>query len=294
MSEPGSLTAEPTGLFTSDNVDIAVYDFGGEGPDLLLVHATGFCAGVFRPLARELRDRFHCHGIDLRGHGHSSRPADGKFPWSRFADDVLEVISQLGLRQPFGFGHSCGATSVLMAEERRSGTFGGLYCFEPVIFPDSLPPAFTTDNPLARGARRRRDVFPSAEEALANFLSKPPFANLDPMAMANYVTEGFEKVPTAEGGDGKAVRLRCRRDDEAAVYEEGGRHDAFANLSTVSCPVTLAYGGLTDAFGRDFMEADAAALPDAEIVVLDHLGHFGPVEDPSMVARSVKAALRPG
>ena len=264
MSEPGSLTAEPTGLFTSDNVDIAVYDFGGEGPDLLLVHATGFCAGVFRPLARELRDRFHCHGIDLRGHGHSSRPADGKFPWSRFADDVLEVISQLGLRQPFGFGHSCGATSVLMAEERRSGTFGGLYCFEPVIFPDSLPPAFTTDNPLARGARRRRDVFPSAEEALANFLSKPPFANLDPVAMANYVTEGFEKVPTAEGGDGKAVRLRCRRDDEAAVPGKAatghaGRFDSRGahRRSCVAAPLPGLSGPLDPGFAVGAFAADA-------------------------------------
>ena len=39
---------------TPDGVGIAVYDFGGHGPDLLLVHATGFCAEPFGPLARAL------------------------------------------------------------------------------------------------------------------------------------------------------------------------------------------------------------------------------------------------
>ncbi|MGI0151798.1 MAG: alpha/beta fold hydrolase, partial [Thermoplasmata archaeon] len=43
---------------TPDGLEIAVYDFGGRGQDLLLVHATGFCAEVFTPLAQELGEHF--------------------------------------------------------------------------------------------------------------------------------------------------------------------------------------------------------------------------------------------
>ena len=186
---------------TPDGVDLAVYDFGGTGPDLLLVHATGFCAGVLLPLAGALSDRFHCHAVDLRGHGRSGRRADGDFAWSGFATDVLTVVDRLGLDRPLGFGHSCGGASLLLAEQARPGTFAGLYLFEPVVLPDRTAPFPVEENPLSRGARRRRETFPSADEAFVNFSSKPPFDDLDPDVLRRYVEDGFEVVPAADGGD---------------------------------------------------------------------------------------------
>ncbi len=49
-----------------DGLRIAALDWGGDGPPLLLLHPNGFCAGLFDPLARRLRD-------DLPGGG--GRPA---------------------------------------------------------------------------------------------------------------------------------------------------------------------------------------------------------------------------
>jgi pimeloyl-ACP methyl ester carboxylesterase len=278
---------------TPDGVGIATTDLGGDGPDLLLVHATGFCAGVLAPMASHLSGRFHCRAIDLRYHGDSDRPADRDFAWSGFATDVLATVDGLGLDRPLAFGHSCGGAALLLAEERRPGTFRGLYCFEPVVFPG--PPAAVPayDNPLSTGARRRRETFPSRTDAFLNFSSKPPFGGLDPDAIAAYVEDGFEVVPADEGGDGQTVRLRCRRDDEAEVYAHGLTHDAFVNMGRVACPVTLACGAGTDSFGPSFLEADAAQLPDATVEELPGLGHFGPLERPGAVAASVAQALGP-
>jgi len=180
---------------TADGLALAVYDFGGQGPDLLLVHATGLCAEPFGPLARALGGRFRCWGLDLRGHGRSDRPADGDFAWSGFATDVLTVVDHLGLRQPFGFGHSCGGATVLLAEQARPGLFRSLYCFEPVVMPDAARAVVAASNPLADGARRRRSSFPSAEEALANYASKPPYSDLDLECLRLYVHGGLEPVP---------------------------------------------------------------------------------------------------
>jgi pimeloyl-ACP methyl ester carboxylesterase len=284
--------AEPArSCTTGDGVELALYDFGGSGEDLVLVHATGFCAGVLLPLARSLGDRFHCWALDLRGHGRSGRPVDGDFAWSGFATDVLAASDELGLERPAGFGHSCGGASLLLAEQRRPGSFGSLYLFEPVVMADH-PGAFATeDNPLSAGARRRREEFPSAEDAFVNFSAKPPFGDLDPTALLRYVEDGFETVPADEGGDGEAVRLRCRRDDEAEIYRHGFGHGAFAHLPEVRCPVTFAYGTATDAFGRSLMEADAAQVPTAAVVAFDGLGHFGPLERPDRIADGVLAAL---
>ncbi len=292
MSEGGpSSGPSPEWCTTPDGVPIAVYDFGGEGPDLLLAHATGMCAQPFGPMARSLAGHFRCWGLDLRGHGRSGRPVDGDFAWSGFATDVLTVVDHLGLDHPFGFGHSCGGATVLLAEQARPGLFRSLFCFEPVVMPDAARAVVAASNPLAEGARRRRSEFPSAEDALANYASKPPYADLDPEALRLYVEGGFELVPRSEGGDGRAVRLRCRREDEADTFAAAGLHEAFAHLSEVGCPVTFCCGAETDAFGAKLMAADAAPVPRSQVEVLAGMGHFGPLQAPQAVAEAVIRAL---
>lgn len=284
----------PTGRCTTpDGVAIATYDFGGSGPDLLMVHATGFCANVLGPIARALTDHYHCWAIDLRGHGRSGRPSDDDFAWTGFATDVLTAVDHLGLERPLGFGHSCGGASLLLAEERRPGTFASLYGFEPVVFPnDPVPPALG-GNPLSAGALRRRDTFPSRTDAMANFSSKPPLADLDPAVLSAYVEDGFELVPTIDGGDGRLIRLRCRKEDEALVYANGASHGAFGALDRVQCHVTLVCGERTDAFGLDFLEADAERLRSATVEVMPDTGHFGPLQYPRRTAASILRAFDP-
>ena len=117
-----------------------------------------------------------------------------------------------------GFGHSCGGAAIVLAAEDRPGIFDAMYCFEPVILPEERPATAFEDNPMSVAARRRRETFPSAEDAFVNFSAKPPFRDLDPDVLRLYVEEGLEPIPPDEGGDGLAVRLRCRREDEAAIY----------------------------------------------------------------------------
>ena len=276
---------------TPDGIELAVYDFGGTGPDLLMVHATGFCAGVLLPLATALSDRFRCHALDLRGHGRSGRPPDGDYTWSGFGTDVLTAVDRLGLEGTAAFGHSCGGASLLLAEQRRPGSFSGLYLYEPVVVPDRPVPFSLEENPLSRGARRRRETFPSTEDAFVNFSSKPPFGDLDPDVLQRYVEDGFEVVPSAEGGDGREIRLRCRRDDEAEVYVHGFANGAFARLPEVHCPTTFAYGERTDAFGPEVMLSDAARTPRSAVASFPELSHFGPLERPADVAAAVTRAL---
>jgi pimeloyl-ACP methyl ester carboxylesterase len=274
-----------------DGTRVAVYDFGGSGPDLLLVHATGFCAAVLAPLASALGDRFSCWALDLRAHGRSDPPADLDFRWAGFGADVAAAVALLGLRRSLAVGHSCGGASVVLAEEATPGTFAALYCFEPVILRNPPVEGPMDDNPLSAGARRRRETFPSAEDAFVNFAGKMPFKELDPDVLRLYVEAGLEPVPPGDGGDGHEVRLRCRREHEAAVYAWAPFHSAFAGLGGVGCPVTLVCGAETDSFPPAHLDRLAARLPLARVEVLPGLGHFGPLQDPPAVARSVGLAF---
>jgi pimeloyl-ACP methyl ester carboxylesterase len=266
-------------------VGIAYFDLGGTGPVLLLAHATGFCGAVLAPLADRLGRHYRCIAFDERAHGSSGRPPGEDFGWYGFAADVLAVVDHLGLDQPVAFGHSCGAAALLLAEQARPGTFGALYCYEPIVYPDDAPlPPSLEANPLAAGALRRREVFASRDDALTNFSTKTPFDRLHPDVLAAYVDNGFAPDPAG-------IRLRCRRQDEAQVYAHGLAHDAFAHLDEVRCPVTLACGAETDAIGPDVLALCAARLPGADVVVLPGLGHFGPMEDPDALTRSVASTL---
>jgi pimeloyl-ACP methyl ester carboxylesterase len=266
---------------------LALYDLGGGGPPALLVHATGFHARVLGPLAHGLGPRFHCLALDLRGHGESGVAQDRNFNWDGFATDVLTAVDALGLDCPVGIGHSCGGASLLLAEEARPGTFSALYCFEPIVFPPGAPPAPDLSAPLARTARQRREVFSSRQEAYANYASKPPLDVLYPDALAAYVEFGFEDLP-----DG-SVRLRCRGENEALMYEAGLRHTAYSRLNAVRCPVVIACGAESRSFGRADVEPVVERLGHGRLEILPGLGHFGPLEAPSAVAASVIQDLDP-
>lgn len=269
-------------------VDVAVHDLGGDGAPLLFAHATGFHGHVWLPLAQALGDAFHCFALDERGHGDSVTPAGIEFDWHGFADDVLAALDGLTLPAggTFGAGHSAGAAALLMAEAARPGTFRALWCFEPIIFPAD-PPIGPQDNPLSAGALRRREVFASRDEAYENYAGKPPFSVLRPDALRAYVDFGFDDL------DDGTVRLKCRREDESAVYRMGSAHRAFQQLPDVRCPVTLACGADTDAIGPSLLELLAARLPDVRTEVLPNLGHFAPLQDPDACAASIRTAFAP-
>ncbi len=267
---------------STDDVVLAVHDFGGHGPPMLLSHATGFHAHVLRPMASHLADRFHCWGLDYRGHGGSSRPTNGTANWAAYGDDAYAVVHALGLGGGIGFGHSMGGTALVMAELAEPGTFAGLVLYEPVIFP-SEPLELDEPRPnLAEAARRRRPVFASRQEAYENFATKPPLDVLAPGALAAYVEHGF--VDTADG----RVRLACDPEHEARTYETGGEHRTFDRLGEVTSPVLVVSGSPDGNPPAVVAELVAKELPKGRLSVLTDLGHFGPMQDPLAAAMLVR------
>jgi pimeloyl-ACP methyl ester carboxylesterase len=274
---------------TPDGNAIAYTDHGGNGPDLLLAHATGFCGGVWAPIAAALTDQFRVVTFDERGHGASDPAPGGVYHWDGFATDALAVIDELGLSRPFGAGHSCGGALLMLAEMRRPGTFRAVWAYEPIIFPIDDPIAGPNhNNPLAIGARKRRPEFESREAARANYASKPPLMWLDPRCLDGYIECGLMDLP--DGG----VRLACEPEHEARTYEMGASHGAYGRLYEVACPVSLVCGETTTSIGPDVLPLLAARLPHATTDVWLEHGHFGCLADPERAITSIRAAFNGG
>lgn len=273
---------------TPDGLTLTAYECGGRGPDLLLAHATGFHAHVWLPVIERLREDFRCFAFDERGHGDSDAPPDGNYDWHAFASDALVVVDAFALERPVAAGHSAGSSLLLIGEETRPATFDRLWCYEPVIFPSEEPLGEARESPLAAGARRRREVFASRDAAYDNYASKPPFSELAPEALHAYVDFGFDDL------DDGTIRLKCRGENEASTYGMAAHHRAFAGLGLVDCPVTVACGELGSyAPPGMFVDQIAERLPHGTAEVMPGLSHFGPLEDPTAVANSIRRALLP-
>jgi len=271
----------PAGVPAPDGVRIATHDLGGQGNPLVMVHAAGLHGLVLSPLAQWLSAGFRCVSFDARAHGDSALPPDLPLDWYGLAADVLAVVDGLGLDRPCGFGHSSGGTALLMAEQARPGTFSAIYCYEPVLVAADPPLGRDDDSVLAARARRRRPSFASREEALRHYASKAPLDAVVPEALRAYVDHGFEDAP--DGG----VRLKCQPEHEATVYEMATAHDAWARLSDVACPVAVACGSDSDGCTPERARSHVGRLKRGRSLVLDGLGHLGPLERPDRVAASM-------
>jgi pimeloyl-ACP methyl ester carboxylesterase len=272
----------PTVVPMADGAPIAAYDFGGEGPPVLLAHATGFHAHAWLPVIAFLSERFHCYGFDERGHGASPTPPALDFSWVRFGSDARAVAAHFGLERPYAAGHSAGGALLLRAEEDHPGTWRAVWAYEPVVFP---PAESTMDNPLAAATRKRKGWFESRQAAHANYASKRPFSEFTPEALDAYLDYGLVDDPA--GG----VRLACSPEDEARTYEESMRSGIWELLGAVRIPVRGVAGGASDHPPAQLLQGVVERLPDATIEVMDGLGHFGPFEDPYRIAASMAASF---
>jgi pimeloyl-ACP methyl ester carboxylesterase len=258
-------------------VQLAIHDLGGDGPTVVYSHATGLHGRLWAPLHRHLTG-YHGVAVDYRGHGDSTAPDTGSYDWGGFGEDGIAVVDALGdAGSLLGVGHSMGGAVLVMTELARPGTFRALALYEPIVFPPGRGDDVGS-SPIVDGARRRRPEFPSRAAARDNFASKPPLDALDPEVLDLYVAEGFRDTP--EG----TVRLKCEPATEAATFAGSVGHDIHGRLGDVRCPVLVMGAPPEEGRPADFAEDVALRLPHGEYHRFEHLGHFGPLEDPAAVA----------
>lgn len=267
----------------ADGATAALHDFGGDGPPLLLTHGNGLNAGMWATVVPHLRGRFHCYGLDFRGHGASPTHDDTmSVDRGRFVDEVLAAVDAVGGGPIVAAGHSLGAVTLLKAELARPGTFSALWVFEPVMVPPELG-ADRAPTMLIEASRRRRMEFDSVDDAVTRFCSKPPYANCEADAVRAYVETGTYPVE-----DGR-VRLSCSGEIEARIYESNERRP-LDEVAPITIPVVVAAGAEV-AMGNDLppMVAPliAEALGNGRLELFDGLTHFGPMENGAVVAAAI-------
>lgn len=271
-------------------VEIAVLDWGGDGPPALLHHANGFCGALWAPVAESLRKRFRILAVDARGHGASSRPdpsLPGSYRWSEMAEDLAAVGARLlddlgAARFALGLGHSFGGTLTLAAASRHPGLFERVLMVDPVIIPKAAagtPVRREHARSMAERARRRRDGWASRAEARAHLASRELFADWLPRALDLYVAFGLRD---REGG---GVELACPGAVEGAIFAGDQGMDILRVAVEVDVPVRI-LRATRGSFPRAVFEELVRPMAAADVVPVE-AGHLMVMESPDRVVDEV-------
>ncbi len=258
------------------------YQQVGEGPDLVLIHGlTGNLAVWHLKIVPLLWDHFRVLTYDLRGHGYSDMTPSG-YTCDDMAEDLLELLDELEIEQAPLVGHSFGADVALYLAGNHPERVQSIVAIEGAL------PALVHE--------RSREEW----EGWANWAAMlrkaghevPP----DRISDVPYLLRASLELPKKWGplnGLPRNPAPYLRLLDEttmAADYDQVGSL-TLDRLPEIQTPVTLMFAEDT-AFQRTH-DVLLDRLPNASSIILPQTewGHFGPLEQPELVASHIVETL---
>ncbi|EKM56754.1 uncharacterized protein PHACADRAFT_141668 [Phanerochaete carnosa HHB-10118-sp] len=292
---------------------------------LILAHGAGFHKEHWEPTLEHVYERLkepeNAFGVKVREAWSIECPNHGDaavlnedaltwgylptFSWEEYARSIHAVLTGLGQgidvdfsrRRLVGVGHSMGAIALMLADTYfPTLKFASLILVGPALL-HKLHPGELQPDP-ATPAAKRRDIWPSREEALKALQSRPPFKTWDPRILELYVEHGMRELPTAVYPDkADGVTLKCPRKQEVACYlSDIGRARAYNYLHhlCVTLPVHIIFGTINDLFSvaHQYILTVAAKEKYATVSKVDGAGHLVPQMQPKGLADAVFAAMR--
>ena len=264
-------------------------DFGGRGPVLHFAHPNAYTPGSFRQFLAPLAEHYHvlaAHHRPLWPDGDTAGLAEATadFTWDAIADDLLRFLDERGLAQVIGVGHSLGAVATMIAARRQPERFRAVALIEPVFLPPHVlaavqaHPQMAAERPFVLAALRRRDRWPSRDEAFARFRDKAVFANWSDEALWDYVNDGLRDDPAT----GEVV-LRYSRQWEARFYSRPPTN-VWDELPGLGVPTLAVRGTQSDTLYPEAWALWQNVQPAATFVEMDGVGHMLTAEAPADTA----------
>jgi pimeloyl-ACP methyl ester carboxylesterase len=231
MSTNSSLSEPAGGDLTVNGIRLHYLDWGGDGPPIVILHATGFLGRIYRPIAEALKSVGHVYSYDQRGHGDSEHPALDAIGWDHTAEGFL---SARGLKDARALGHSAGATAIAAVASRRPDLTARAVLVEPVIVDPADPP--NRPNELHGRTLKRKRVFDSVAAMYHNFEHKPPYNTWRKDILQDYCEFGTRpdrsrpahtQMPARNRGPHLRHRARLRRLGASATMPGAATADVW-------------------------------------------------------------------
>jgi pimeloyl-ACP methyl ester carboxylesterase len=337
LSTSGSSSAPLIGLSfpedkqsftTEDGVVIQTYDWGGDGPPLLLAHATGLHAHIWLPLVQRLRSSFRCYAIDARAQGDSTAPLGAESLVEQNVAFQRAAASTNGDAQPSApssadsssgvtapAGPSGFAWSNITSEYAKAMDIWGLSGRGDVFgFGHSqggyalLSAALARKGSFAHIFGFEPVVFLAPEHAVVgnpmdNFMATTARKRREVFASKQAAYENYRAKPPFKMADDDVTRsyVHWGFDDlddgtvrlKCRAAWEGelftrSMSDLYHRLPEMDCPVTLGLGEFTSPAFIESIPLQHAQMPNSTIMHFPGRSHFGPLENSDEMAMVIR------
>ncbi|MCW7474816.1 alpha/beta fold hydrolase [Leptospira levettii] len=260
--------------FRYKNWDTAYLDSETPGSTLVFCHANGYSAGCYQYYYERLKK--HCRVIapDFIGHGRSAFTLDFQ-NWNVFRDQILSLLDHESVNKTTIIGHSLGGASSLLAAKKEPKRFTKVLAMDPVILGWKLILLSKfLENPLAKGAKKRRTHFKSIELVRRSFRKFPAFANFEPSIFEDYLNSCF--IPT---GHDDEVKLCCDPRVEAKIFGHAHFH-VFKNFYGIKTENHIAIPESYEVCSPKYANLLTKVHPNSDVTIFPGFTHFFPFERP--------------
>lgn len=249
------------------------------GRKWVFVHGLMGYGQNWRRIITALEGTERCLAFDQRGHGRSFQPEEGYSP-EDYADDIKQIVDELGWDQFILVGHSMGGRNVLNFASR---------------FPEYLSHLIIEDigaegNPQAHEYYEYLlnlvpTPFASREEARRYFMEdfvKTAKTRENVQVMANYFYSNMEEKP-----DG-TVNWRFFPKAIIDSVRLGRQGDRWTEVSGLKMPTLLVRGANSKEFSRDNYEKMLASNPMIKGVEIPGAGHWVHSDQPQAFIEAIR------
>ncbi|MDQ0346711.1 alpha/beta fold hydrolase [Ancylobacter vacuolatus] len=207
---------------------------------------------------------------DLRGRGLSESRAGLGYALEDYAQDALELVDGLGLRQPVILGHSMGARIAIRLAARSSGVVSRLVLVDP---PLSGPGRAPYPTPLSS--------YLTAHEAASRGATVEAFRPLTPGWSDPQIALRLQWLPTC------SVEAITR--SHAGFHEE----DIFPDLPFLDVPTLLVFALRAKVVSADAASEMVRRMPNGRAIGID-AGHMIPWDNLDDFLTAIAAFLDHG
>ena len=242
-----------------DGNRIAVYESGGSGPAVLLIHGNSANAETFRAqLGGDFGARRRVVALDLPGHGRSAPAADPErtYTLEGYAGVVAEVARRLALERPVVAGWSLGGHIALEAADLLPDPAGILIYGTPPI---GIPPAM--------------------EEA---FLPNPAMAAAFSAALGEEEARAFAEACLKPGEEAPASLVDgAARARLGASVREAAYRDEVEIVASMTTPLAVLHGEEEQLVNVAYIRGlEMPTLWRGEVQIVEDAGHAPHLEQP--------------
>ncbi len=239
--------------------------YGGPGPTVVFLHGLGSSADDWPLQIPVFAERFRVIALDLRAHGQST--SDGRFSIEMMAEDVAELLAQLGEPPAHVVGLSLGGCVALALGLRRPERVRSLTLVNTFARYHSNGRAS-----LGRGLKRIWLLWFRPKEAMAAFVAEGLFPKPEQRPLYEAAVASLSKNS----------RYRYFLSIRAI-----GRFDVEAQLSAIHCPTLIVAGDRDTTVPLEWKERLHRSIPGSQLLIIPDSGHATPHDQYEVFNREV-------